>query len=230
MQTIKRRFFALRNGVVADTMRRAGAPYRVVFGLTLPQVAEIASQHGKDADMARRLWRDRSTRESLLLAPMLMPAEALSPEEAMDWVSTAVSTEVLDVLCLKLLNAFYSATFITRKTFFYGVITALPFLSMESEYAPIEVLLRPAVWGNIVFLSAFASVFAFMIWSIAIKKMGTVKASNYLYFQPVVTLIASAWVLSEKVTIVGYTGCALILVGVWLSDWLGRRSAMKRAS
>lgn len=104
MQTIKRRFFALRNGVVADTMRRAGAPYRVVFGLTLPQVAEIASQHGMDADMARQLWHDRSTRESLLLAPMLMPAEALSPEEAMDWVSTAVSVESLDVLCLKLLK------------------------------------------------------------------------------------------------------------------------------
>ena len=142
----------------------------------------------------------------------------------------AAFTFAIYAVILRRLNAFYSATFITRKTFFYGVLTAIPFLSMESEYASIDVLLRPAVWGNFLFLSAFASVFAYMIWSIAIKKMGTVKASNYLYFQPVVTLIASAWILSEKVTIVGYTGCALILIGVWLSDWLGRRSAMKRGS
>ena len=134
----------------------------------------------------------------------------------------AAFTFAIYSVVLRRLNAFYSATFITRKTFFYGVITALPFLPMDPEHASLDVLLRPAVWGNIVFLSAFASVFAFMIWSIAIKKMGTVKASNYLYFQPVVTLVASALILSEKVTIVGYTGCALILIGVWLSDWLGR--------
>ena len=139
----------------------------------------------------------------------------------------AAFTFAIYSVVLRRLNAFYSATFITRKTFFYGVITALPFLPMDPEHASLDVLLRPAVWGNIVFLSAFASVFAFMIWSIAIKKMGTVKASNYLYFQPVVTLVASALILSEKVTIVGYTGCALILIGVWLSDWLGRKSAMK---
>ena len=139
----------------------------------------------------------------------------------------AAFTFAIYAVVLRRLNAFYSATFITRKTFFYGVITALPFLPMDPEHASLDVLLRPAVWGNIVFLSAFASVFAFMIWSIAIKKMGTVKASNYLYFQPVVTLVASALILSEKVTIVGYTGCALILIGVWLSDWLGRKSAMK---
>ena len=139
----------------------------------------------------------------------------------------AAFTFAIYSVVLRRLNAFYSATFITRKTFFYGVITALPFLPMDPEHASPDVLLRPAVWGNIVFLSAFASVFAFMIWSIAIKKMGTVKASNYLYFQPVVTLVASALILSEKVTIVGYTGCALILIGVWLSDWLGRKSAMK---
>ena len=139
----------------------------------------------------------------------------------------AAFTFAIYAVVLRRLNAFYSATFITRKTFFYGVIPALPFLPMDPEHASLDVLLRPAVWGNIVFLSAFASVFAFMIWSIAIKKMGTVKASNYLYFQPVVTLVASALILSEKVTIVGYTGCALILIGVWLSDWLGRKSAMK---
>lgn len=104
MQKIKRRFFALRNGVVADTMRRAGAPYRVVFGLTLPQVAEIAAEHGPDADMARELWHNVSTRESLLLAPMLMPRDAMTLKDAVKWVAGAPTAEAVDVLCLKLLK------------------------------------------------------------------------------------------------------------------------------
>lgn len=104
MQKIKRRFFAHRNGVVADAMRRAGAPYRVVFGLTLPQVAEIAAEHGPDAAMARELWRNVSTRESVLLAPMLMPRDAITRAEALEWVAGAPTAEAVDVLCLKLLK------------------------------------------------------------------------------------------------------------------------------
>ena len=42
MQTVKRHFFALRNGVIADALRRAGSPFRIIFGLNLPQIAEIA--------------------------------------------------------------------------------------------------------------------------------------------------------------------------------------------
>ena len=117
MQQIKRRFFALRNGVVADTMRRAGAPYRVVFGLTLPQVAGIAAEHGPDPDMARELWKNVSTRESLLLAPMLMPPEVIGIDEAIEWVSGAPTTEAVDVLCLKLLRRLAYAPELMRRLF-----------------------------------------------------------------------------------------------------------------
>ena len=62
----------------------------------------------------------------------------------------------------------------------------------------------------------------FLVWAITVIKLGAVKASNYLYFQPVVTLIFSMLILHEQVTIIGGTGCALILLGVWLSDYLQR--------
>lgn len=105
MQMLKRRFFAMRNGIVADCMRKAGAPYRIVFGLTLPQIREIAADFGPDAEMARELWRNVSTRESLLIAPMLMPADAMTAGEAARWIETAPSAEAIDILCLKLLRA-----------------------------------------------------------------------------------------------------------------------------
>lgn len=140
----------------------------------------------------------------------------------------AAVTFAIYSLVLRRLNALYSTLYITRKTFFYGVLTALPFLALEPELASPSILLKLPVWFNLLFLGVFASLLAFLLWAESIKRLGTVTASNYLYFQPVVTLIASAFILHEQVTIVGYTGCALILFGVWLSDYLGRRSALKR--
>lgn len=61
---------------------------------------------------------------------------------------------------------------------------------------------------------------AFYLWAWVINKLGAIKANNYLYIQPVITLIASALILGEKVSAVGYIGCSLILAGVWISDRL----------
>ena len=102
MQLLKRRFFAMRNGAVADSLRRNGADYRIIFGLNLPQIVEISSEFGPDADLARQLRANVTTRESMLIAPMLFPAEELTPDEAFEWLSTAPTTEVIDIACLKL--------------------------------------------------------------------------------------------------------------------------------
>ncbi len=127
-------------------------------------------------------------------------------------------------LLLKPLNAHYDAKFITRKVFFYGVLSALPFLSIEAEIAPFEILLRPTVIYNLLFLGLICSLGAFLLWAYTVIKIGAVTASNYLYFQPIITLIFSVLILSEPLTIIGCAGCALILAGVWLSDYLQRLS------
>ena len=57
-----------------------------------------------EADLAEELWADRRTRESLMLAPMLYPAADMDSATAARWIRTAPTTEVADVLCLKLLR------------------------------------------------------------------------------------------------------------------------------
>lgn len=103
-QQIKREFFALRNGVIADTLRRSGAPYKIIFGLNIPQIKEVASHFGPDAGLARRLWENTSTRESLLMAPMIMPPEAMEAGEARRWIAESPAAEVTDILCHSLLR------------------------------------------------------------------------------------------------------------------------------
>ncbi|MDE7475472.1 MAG: DMT family transporter [Duncaniella sp.] len=149
---------------------------------------------------------------SLSINPL---GDLLSLLAAMSWAIYSI--------VIKKLNPLYSALFITRKTFFYGVITAIPFLLIEPEITPPTVLLEPVLLANLLFLALFCSLFAYLMWAVIIGKIGAVKASNYMYFQPVVTLLFSYFILSEKISIIGYTGCAMFLLGVWLSDFLQKR-------
>lgn len=128
-------------------------------------------------------------------------------------------------LVLRKLNALYSIMFISRKTFFYGVLTALPYMLTEAQITSPTVLLQADVWPHMLFLGVFASMIAYVIWAQSVKHLGAITASNYIYLQPIVTLIASVIILSETITIVGYLGCALILGGLWLGDYLTRKKS-----
>ena len=64
MQQVKRSLFAMRNGVVADSLRKAGCPHRIVFGVNLPQLNEIAAKYGPSEELAEALWADTALRES----------------------------------------------------------------------------------------------------------------------------------------------------------------------
>ncbi len=124
-------------------------------------------------------------------------------------------------LILRRLNANYDTWFVTRKTFFYGVVTSLPFLFFApSLNSPMALFADKDVVINILFLGLGASLIAYLMWSTAVKHLGPVKANNYLYLQPVITMIASLFILDEKITAVGILGCALILGGLILGDKL----------
>lgn len=104
MQTVKRRFFAMRNGVIADTLRSAGLPYKVIFGLNLPQIVEIAADTPHKRELAEALWANNTTRESMLMAPMLIDPSSFSMEDARRWLDTVPTAEVADILCHRLLR------------------------------------------------------------------------------------------------------------------------------
>jgi len=121
-------------------------------------------------------------------------------------------------LVIKKVSSRYNATFITRKVFFYGIITILPILLLSDWQFPLEQLQKPIVWANLLFLSVVASFLCFLWWSIAVKKLGALATSNYVYLNPVTTIIASALFLNEPMTAMAYAGSALILIGVFVAN------------
>lgn len=123
-------------------------------------------------------------------------------------------------LIMKKMSGRYRTTFITRKIFFYGILTILPAFILHPWQFSLSGLWQPAVWMNLLFLGVLASLVCFVVWNIILKQLGTVRASNYIYLNPLFTLIGSTVVLDEQFTVMSLMGAMLILGGVY---WAGKR-------
>ena len=58
----------------------------------------------------------------------------------------------------------------------------------------------------------------FLTWNWCIAKLGAVKATNWVYFNPITTMIFASWVLGEKITPYFLAGAACILLGMYIAD------------
>lgn len=121
-------------------------------------------------------------------------------------------------LIIKKMTGRYPTVFITRKIFFYGVLTILPAFLLQPLRPDTTVLLQPTVLFNLLFLAVLASLVCYVLWNVVLKQLGTVRASNYIYLNPLVTMIASAIILHEKITWVALAGAACIVCGVYLAE------------
>jgi len=90
-------------------------------------------------------------------------------------------------LIIRRMEGLYSSAIITRKVFFYGIITMLPICIAEQindiSQLSAGVLLQPQVCTTLIFLALIASLLCFLIWNIVIRRIGIVLAGNYLYFK-----------------------------------------------
>lgn len=105
MRFVKKQFLTFRNGIVSDTLRRAGMTcYDVIFGLNLPQLSAIAAELPCSVELAEALWADRKVRESRLLATYIFPKEDVDKAKACELMSDVQTREEADILCFRLLR------------------------------------------------------------------------------------------------------------------------------
>lgn len=135
-------------------------------------------------------------------------------------LSAAMSWAVYTVV-VKRLIPHYTSLFITRKLFFYGVITGLPLLIFQKAPLHLHLLFdfaEPKFFINFIFLVVMCSLSAYILWNEAMKQLGPVTSNNYLYAQPMVTMIGAYFILGEHIYPLGYLGCFLIISGLVISD------------
>jgi drug/metabolite transporter (DMT)-like permease len=117
----------------------------------------------------------------------------------------------------------YAPLFITRKVFFYGLLTMIPYyILMPSEagifISPSTLHLPPSIIFNLLFLGVVASLLCYVLWNWVISKLGAVVATNWVYCNPLVTILFAWWLLNEPVTPWLILGTLLILFGMYFAD------------
>lgn len=120
----------------------------------------------------------------------------------------------------------YNVLLTTRRTFFYGLLLMLP-LVMTQFSADFQILSEPSVLLNLVFLGLGASALCFVTWNYAVGILGSVKTSVTIYIVPVITAVASAWVLHEPLTPRVILGLGLTLGGLLLSQKINQEKEQK---
>lgn len=114
----------------------------------------------------------------------------------------------------------YSTVFITRKVFFYGLLTMIPYYLLRPEESDPSVFqtFNFSILFNIFFLGIIASLICFLVWNWVIRQLGTVVATNWVYFNPLTTIVFAWWILNEQITLWFLLGTVFILLGMFLAD------------
>lgn len=112
----------------------------------------------------------------------------------------------------------YNTILVTRRVFFYGILFMIPALFLFDFNWDVMRFSNPVYLLNIVFLGLGASALCFVTWNFAVKVLGAVKTSVYIYMVPVITVVTSALILHEKITPMAGVGTVLTLAGLFLSE------------
>jgi drug/metabolite transporter (DMT)-like permease len=115
-------------------------------------------------------------------------------------------------------NARYDTVFVTRKVFFYGLLSMTPYYIMYPDLNLRLLLEQPQLLWNLLFLGCVASMLCFLTWTWVLKKLGAVVATNYVYLNPVITIVFAWFLLGEPITLWFLLGTILVLLGMFLAD------------
>jgi 3-methyladenine DNA glycosylase AlkD len=123
---IKNSFRLRMNGVAAKSMRDKGVDYKINWGISIPQLKDMAKEYGKDYDLAIELWKE-NIRECKILAILIMPSEKMIPEIVDLWMEQTNSLEIAEL-----------ASFILYQNLDYAPLLAYRWMASEKEIEQIS--------------------------------------------------------------------------------------------
>lgn len=133
-------------------------------------------------------------------------------------LSAAITWAAYSVITKKTGEYGHGTIVTTRRIFFYGLLFMVPVLAILPFRPGFDRLTDSKNLFNILFLGLGASALCFVTWNFAVKELGSVKTSVYIYAVPVITVIASTLILSERINFRSACGIALTLAGLMISE------------
>lgn len=98
LRNIRKRLRLAMNGVISTSMRQKGMNYKLIFGVPIPEIKQIAKEYEPEAGLAQALWEE-DVREMKILATLLYPAKQLSFSEALQWAREIPYPEIAEQCC-----------------------------------------------------------------------------------------------------------------------------------
>jgi len=130
----------------------------------------------------------------------------------------AVVWAVYSILSRKISQFGYNTIQTTRRIFCYGLGFMLPMLFLFGFELRLERFIQPTSIFNILFLGLGASALCFVTWNLAVRILGALRTSIYIFMVPIITVVTSVIVLKEKVTWMSALGTVLTLAGLFISE------------
>lgn len=81
--------------------------------------------------------------------------------------------------------------------------------------------LTPGAWGALLFLSLGCSALGYLFWYGALERIEVSRVAALLYAEPLVTFVAAALLLGERVSAFVIAGGILVLAGVLITQYAG---------
>lgn len=134
-------------------------------------------------------------------------------------VAAALIWACYSILSRKISSFGYPVILSTRRTFFYGILFMIPALFFFDFRLDLPRFMNATYLFNIFYLGLGASALCFVTWNYAVKELGAVKTSVYIYMVPVITVVTSVLILHEQLTVLAAAGTLLTLIGLFLSEY-----------
>jgi drug/metabolite transporter (DMT)-like permease len=112
------------------------------------------------------------------------------------------------------LGAKYSLLSVTFWQILFGTLGCIPFAIAEGQdFSAISL----PVWLNVAFLGVLASAFGYWFYVVVLDKLGASRSSVFINLIPVVSIVASFFLLGERLSPLQLAGGAAAIVGVYLA-------------
>lgn len=107
---------------------------------------------------------------------------------------------------------------VTRRCFAWGLVLMLPLFWFLPEDRNWPAVLEFHNLWRIGFLGVTASALCFAAWAYAVKHLGAVRSTVFLYLNPIIAIVLAWFALGEQFTIIQIFGTILILAGVYICE------------
>lgn len=141
----------------------------------------------------------------------------LNPKGDLLALAAAVCWAVYSVL-LRRASRGLDSILVTRRTMFWGIVTAVPLVAAEGVPYPTAPLLTASGIANFLFLGLVGSALCFVLWNKAFRLLGVVTTNTFIYLMPFITIVAARIFLDEPISPLALVGAVLITAGVILSQ------------